>query len=924
MKTIPNRSAAETTAHTPAAKQLSIISGRARALVAVAGSLVVVALAANAAMQQGTQPTTPAAQTPPDAPGSAAPETQASQAPAQPQAEQPAVAQDPQASTQNGSATAPATPPIATPMGIDSLGRRVPPDEPTKLSFRGVSVEQLIPFIVESTGKVVLPQQDVLSRRITLLNDKAIPRQQALDLVFLALQQNGVAVVENPDLILLRDQADVDRQSIPVLGPEKPVADRTDLGSVLQKVFSLKSATAANVAEVLRPSIPDFARMSVDPDSNQILITGPVALLQRLEKVIVALDKPAAAALATETFHLRFADAELVAQNIRDLFADANAQGARRTGNTAAQAALQQAQRQFGVQGGGRQQQQQQQQQQGGQNAATSVNLRVTSNTQQNSVTVLGEQQIIDQVRKQILEQWDRPLPEEAVIPRVYELKNTDPVKMKETLEGLFGQGTQTTVGTQQGQRTTALQQGVGRLAGQFSFQAIPEAGRLVVVARSPDNMSVIDKIIEDLDQPTTAGLPEVVELKHANADDLAEQLNALLAQEGTLASVRRATTGLSASSAAGASPFASDTATTTTGENAQQNTTATGDALQFWWQRARPPTDSAGSSNLISKARIVPVSRQNAVMVLAPLEYKRSIVEIIERLDKPGRQVLIAAVIVELTGEDATALGVRFSNSAITPTNSDNAIGIGSSNNGPIFTGTNNELANSLFDTSVLNVGVNVNVLLQALAQNTQVRILSEPRIFTSDNQEAIFFDGQDIPFITDTQTATGTTGLVQSFDYRAVGIQLRVRPRITPERDVDLRVNLQLSNTVAGQTLFGGAIVDRRETTTQLIVGDGQTVVISGIMRTEDTETKRKIPLLGDIPILGLPFTSTERSKTNTELVAFITPVVVNNREESDRLNDPLRKRLGDLRDHLQDKSGAAPAGEPSAVPDRGEPER
>jgi type II secretory pathway component GspD/PulD (secretin) len=142
-----------------------------------------------------------------------------------------------------------------------------------------------------------------------------------------------------------------------------------------------------------------------------------------------------------------------------------------------------------------------------------------------------------------------------------------------------------------------------------------------------------------------------------------------------------------------------------------------------------------------------------------------------------------------------------------------------------------------------------------------------------------------------------------------------------------VDLRVNLQLSNTVAGQTLFGGAIVDRRETTTQLIVGDGQTVVISGIMRTEDTETKRKIPLLGDIPILGLPFNSTERSKTNTELVAFITPVVVNNREESDRLNDPLRRRLNDLRDHLQDKSGtrgSTPTGEPAAAPATGELER
>ena len=546
----------------------------------------------------------------------------------------------------------------------------------------------------------------------------------------------------------------------------------------------------------------------------------------------------------------------------------------------------------------------------------------MTANAQQNAVTVVAEQSVIDQIRKQILNQWDRPLPEEAVVPRVYDLKNTDPIKIRDVLEGLFGKGTATA--TQQGGQAQAGRStssaGIGRLAGQFSFQAIPEAGRLIVVSKSPDNLDVIDKIVAELDQPITSMIPDVVELKHASAEDLAEQINALLAQEGTLAQVRRTDTTLT-TSATNTSPFASTTDTTAAAATQTAQTTANNN-LQFWWARARVPTDNAGSGNLVSKARVVPVARQNALMVLAPLEYRRAIVELINKLDQPGRQVLVCAIIAEISLEDATALGVRFSQSGITPTRADNTIGIGGSRNAagnatqPI-TGTKNDLLSSLFDTSVLNIGVDLNVLLQALAQTSKVTILSEPRIFTGDNQQAEFFDGQDIPFITNSQVPTGANqNVVNSFDYRAVGIALRVRPRITPERDVDIKVNLELSSIDPSRTVNNQAVVDRRETTTQLIVKDGQTVVISGILRSEDSDVKRKIPLLGDIPLLGGLFQNSERTKTRTELVAFITPLVVNNVEDLKKINDPAKKRLDELRGEMAEP-GVKKSDEPKGTP-------
>lgn len=767
-------------------------------------------------------------------------------------------------------------------------GRRKVIGGPTVLAFKQFTVEQLVPFIVESTGKVVIPMQDVMTRKITVINDQPIPREQALDLVYMALLQNNVAVVENDSTITLRDTADITKQELPVIGPGESVLRRTDLGTIAEKVFGLRHNTAKALGDVLKDKVPDYAKLSVDEESNQIAMIGNISFLQRMERLITSLDRPAAGAVQTETFRLRFADAEQIKTNIEDLFGGGSEAGANRRNNN--------------------NRNQQQQFRFPGQSAeaatASSTELRVSANTQQNAVTVVADAGMLEQIRTQISEFWDKPLPDEAVIPKIYELKNTDPVKVAALLEGLFGRGTTTrTGGTGQGGQGgggggTTTSQGVGRLAGQFSFQAVPDAGRLVVVAKSPDNIAIIDKIIEDLDRPMGVGLPAVIELKHANAEDLAEQLNALLAADGTRAQIRRAETGLSDGTTS-SSPFAS----TATSDGNIQDADVSRENLAFWWQTARTnQTEKRAASNLIGQLRIVPVWRQNALLVVAPPEYRQPILDMIDQLDRPGRQVLISAVLAAVSMEDATALGLRWSSSTITPTNGDNSISL---TNG--FQGSNTSFADSLFDSSVLQSNVNLNVLLQALAEKTGVSVLSEPRIFTSDNQEATFFDGQDIPFITNSQT-TDQGNLTQSFDYKAVGINLRARPRITINGDVDLRVNVELSSIVPGQTLFGGFIINRRETSTQLIVKDRQTIVISGIMRQEESNIVRKVPILGDIPFLGdLLFKSKETAKNNSELLVFITPIVVNNTTENESLNLPFRERLEKLKEELGVTNGA-----------------
>lgn len=764
-----------------------------------------------------------------------------------------------------------------------TTGRRVIEGPPAPLAFKNVSVEELISFIVKATGKVVMPQSDILNKRITVLNEQPIPREEALDLIFLALFQSGIAIVETDTTITMHDRGEMVKQDIPVIGPNESSLDRKDLGVAIEKVFALRNNNAKNLGEVLKDTIPNYSKLTVDNESNQIAVLGSVAFVQRMERLINSLDRPASGALQTETFRLRYADAEAVKTNIDDLFG-ANSANNRNRNNQNNQDQAQRAFRFGGGGGGGG----------GGGEAATTTNteIRVTASVQQNAVTVVADPAILAQIRSQIEHEWDKPLPDEAVVPRIFDLKYTDPVKVSALLDNLFRSGTRTTGGQNNNnqQQQGGSTQGVGRLAGQFSFQPISEAGRLVVIAKSPDNMEAIAKIIDGIDQPQTVGLPSVVELKHASAEDLAEQLNALLSQDGTLASIRRAESGLS-DDTANASPFASDQAATTNTNNADTNPAD----ITFWWQRSRTPTDRRTASNLIGQLRIVPVWRQNALMVVAPPEYKQSILDLIEKLDRPGRQVLISAIVAEVSKEDATELGLRWGSGALSSTNGDNSIGVGTK-----LGGTENNFANSLFDTSVLTVNTDVNAMLSALNEKTEVSILSEPKIFTSDNQEAEFFDGQDIPFVTDSQT-TDQGNLNQSFDYRAVGIQLRARPRITINGAVDLRVNVELSSIVPGQTLFGGFIVDRRETTTQLILQDKQTVVISGILREQSSEIVRKVPLLGDIPLLGEAFKSRDIQKRNTELLVFITPIVVTNAEAMEPVNRPYRERLTELQNDL-----------------------
>ena len=284
-----------------------------------------------------------------------------------------------------------------------------------------------------------------------------------------------------------------------------------------------------------------------------------------------------------------------------------------------------------------------------------------------------------------------------------------------------------------------------------------------------------------------------MIELKHAKAVSLADEINVLLSEAGANVTLQRPATGLS-----GGNLSDVDEGTGAVGRDVQE-----GEDIRFPWQvGGRQREDQSPETSLIGKIRVVPIIRQNALAVVAPPAYQEIVREFIQYLDRPGRQVMISAVLAEVELNDDLALGIRVSSAdALSPTLIDNALAANLGGTGEFSIG------NMTFMTRT-----NINIILQALDQKTNVRILQEPVVFTADNQEAVFFDGQDFPFTTDATTNVAGN-LVASFDYRQVGVVLNVRPRITAQGDVDVEIYLELSSIVEGQTGPGGGfIVDRR----------------------------------------------------------------------------------------------------------------
>jgi general secretion pathway protein D len=180
----------------------------------------------------------------------------------------------------------------------------------------------------------------------------------------------------------------------------------------------------------------------------------------------------------------------------------------------------------------------------------------------------------------------------------------------------------------------------------------------------------------------------------------------------------------------------------------------------------------------------------------------------------------------------------------------------------------------------------------MNAIQTDQKFNVLSTPRIFTSNNTQAQINISQSIPFITNSrQDVNG--GLTFNYSFTDVGVVLTVTPRITSNGYVTMDIN-QTANDLQGYTTFNAPIINQREADTTVSVRNGETIILGGIIRNTVTANRNKVPLLGDIPLLGTLFQSNSKESKKTELIVLLTPRIVKDDKDARILKDDVVKSL------------------------------
>ncbi len=306
--------------------------------------------------------------------------------------------------------------------------------------------------------------------------------------------------------------------------------------------------------------------------------------------------------------------------------------------------------------------------------------------------------------------------------------------------------------------------------------------------------------------------------------------------------------------------------------------------------KKTKGRTTTSTNSNLVN---IQADARTNSIIVTAPPDTFRSLKQVINRLDIRRAQVLVEAIIAEVSADKARELGVQwFIGSRSKGVGA--ATNFGGSSNGGIgnfASAVNNKKIPTLGDGLNLILGrlsgsrTSIGVLINALSADTKTNILSTPSIVTLDNQKAEIVVGQNVPFVTGSFTNNGSGGNsngsvnpFQTIKRQDVGITLRVTPQINHGNTIQLEIDQEVSSiSPSANSGARDIITNKRSIKTTVIVENGQVIILGGLIDTRLVQLNQKVPILGSIPLLGRLFRYKKTTKEKRNLMVFLRPVIL-----------------------------------------------
>lgn len=411
--------------------------------------------------------------------------------------------------------------------------------------------------------------------------------------------------------------------------------------------------------------------------------------------------------------------------------------------------------------------------------------------------------------------------------------------------------------------------------AGRVMLLADSRTNSLILRAPTTARANLARSLIDKLDQPTVLpGNVHVVYLKNAEATKLAQVLRAVIAGEAGL----QIAGGIGTQQSSGTTPMTSGAQQATGGLAAPPSSPAP----------PQGPLPTGGPTGFIQADPTT-----NTLIITANETVYRNMRAIIDQLDARRAQVYVESLIVEISADRAAELGIQWAGIS---GNSSSAYRIGGLT---AFSAAGNNLAaqaaSVLGATQVpiqpgngLTLGIfrqrdgklGLGALAHALETDTKANILSMPNLITLDNEEARIIVGQNVPFITGqftTAASGGTAGVnpFQTIERRDIGLSLRVRPQISEGGTVKMAIYQETSNIQ--QSTTSGLITSKRSIDTNVLVDDGEIIVLGGLIEDTLNTITEKIPGLGDIPVIGHLFKYQTKRRGKTNLMVFLRPTVV-----------------------------------------------
>jgi general secretion pathway protein D len=447
---------------------------------------------------------------------------------------------------------------------------------------------------------------------------------------------------------------------------------------------------------------------------------------------------------------------------------------------------------------------------------------------------------------------------------------------------------------------------------GLVKLQDVTAQNAVLVVAARPQLLAAAARWIERLDSPNASGAGvHVYKVRYGDAKEIARLLSSMFGTgAGTgesdanqlspgagakqLTAAQRLTGGAPQTGAAGGA------ASATTGGNSAASGGAGGSPFGGLQSAALSSAfaDAAagGGAALLPGVRITADTADNSLLVYASAESYQIVERALQQIDRPKAQVAIDVTIAEVTLNDQLNYGVQYYLA-----NHINMFSGGLTNTGQALANTD---ASSGFNV-IVGKSALPHVILSALHQLTDVRILSNPSLVVVDNQEATLEVGDQVPVSTGSATVLSTNNaVVNTIDYKNTGIILDVIPRVSPDNTIQLDISQEISNVVESATTSSPnsssisnaptPTISERKVKSQITVASGQMVLLAGLVAETQTKTREGIPVLDQLPVVGGAFGSTGKQRQRTELIILIKPRIIRDSVDASQVAEQLRAKM------------------------------